>query len=185
MGFDGTGMKQINVLTWCQIIWQLWMKQSNVQIYDNELFMTLLSWCRLGDNFWKYMIDLTNWIRQDEKAGGSEWLNPTTQNRRTLNERTAHLSFCFPSFGLSLMREEVTMVIEDTAYLELCNAFFFFVKHTHSKEEKRLISSSGLWGNKRTYRYLHTHIYIHANRWNPGDESDVLSWLKMTNNLIT
>lgn len=107
------------------------------------------------------MIDLTNWIRQDEKAGGSEWLNPTTQNRRTLNERTAHLSFCFPSFGLSLMREEVTMVIEDTAYLELCNAFFFFCE-THSQQGREeadfILRAMRKQENVQifTYTYLHT-----------------------------
>lgn len=132
----------------------------------HELFMTLLSWWRLGDNFWKYMIDLTNWIRQDEKAGGSEWLNPTTQNRRTLNERTAHVSFCFPSFGLSLMREEVTMVIEDTAYLELCNAFFFFFLWNTLTARKR----RG-WFHPPGYEETRerTDIYIHIFTYTQTD----------------
>lgn len=146
--------------------------------------MTVLSQWRLGGNYWNaWSIGL---IGSDSMK--RKWLKPTIQNKRALNEHTTHLSFCFPSFGLLLMREEVTMVIEDSAYVELCDAFFFCffnVKHTHSKEERRLTSSSRLWGNNRTYRYLHTHIYIHANRWNPGGESDVLSWLRMTNNLIT
>lgn len=72
---------------------------------------------------------------------------------------------CFPSFGLSLEREEVTMVMEDTAYLELCGAFFFFLKcKTHNKEGKRLISSSRL--RERTEC---TDICIHVNRWGESD----------------
>lgn len=68
------------------------------------------------------------------------------------------VSLCFPSFGLSLEREEVTMVMEDTAYLELCIAFFLKCK-AHNKEGKRLISSSRL--QERT---AYTGIYIHVNR---------------------
>lgn len=91
-------------------------------------------------------------------------MNPTTQNRRTLNKRTAHFPFCFPSFGLSLMKEEVTMVIEDTAYLELCNAFFFFFFEceTHSQQGREeadfILQAMRKQENVQifTYTYLHT-----------------------------
>lgn len=58
---------------------------------------------------------------------------------------------CFPSFGLSLETEEVTMVMEDTAYLE---RFFFMQNTQQGREEDNFILQAA--GKNRMYSYLHT-----------------------------
>lgn len=62
---------------------------------------------------------------------------------------------CFASFGLSLEREDVTMVIEDTDYLQLCGACFSLMQSRQQGGEEADFILQAV-GNKRMYSYLHT-----------------------------
>lgn len=108
--------------------------------------------------WWQFMIELNNWIRNIERGCGLNQL----LKQAYLNEHTTHLSFCFASFSLSLMRKEVTMVIEQSAYLGLCDAFLC---------EALTARKRGGWLHPPGYEQTkeRTDIYVHIFTYTQAD----------------